>query len=102
MSFFKNKRISLHELKKTFLKSSGVIPRGYGRRYSREDRKMLFEEVFGSKYGYRISNKDYKRAIYDFEKKKSEIKTKEERKIIEDKIRYLKKIERKLYHDSLL
>ncbi len=88
----KKRSISRRELKSTFKKDRGTIPGTGGRKYHRGERGKITGEIFGAKYGSQISKNDYRRAMRDLESSGRKAKTSTEKKGIDRKIDYLRKI----------
>ena len=90
--FSKKQSFPRPELKSVFRKDRGIIPRTGGRRYSRGEREGLVKDVFGTKYGSQISKQDYSRAIKDLERTRRATKTLAEKRNIERKTNYLRRL----------
>lgn len=90
--FDKKKSISRRELKSTFRKDRGTIPRTGGRKYHQRERAKITKEVFGSKYGSEISKNDYRRAMQDLKSAGRKAKTPTEKLKINRKINYLRRL----------
>ena len=88
----KKKSISRRELKSTFGKHHGRIPRTGGKKYYHKQRSSMTREVFGSKYGSQIDKHEYKRAVRDLQTSKRNVKTPREKAAVDRKIRYLKEL----------
>ena len=96
MGIFKDKKsISRHELSSIIVNSSGRIPKSPGKKYSREERKKLVNEAFPNRYGHEISIDDYRSALSSLEELKNKTKDISQKKEIDEKIRFLKDIEKK-------
>ena len=87
----KQKSISRRELKKT-LGTSRRIPGTFGRKYTRKQAEGMEENVFGSKYGSDISKSDYRRAVKGLESTRRKTKDIVQKRKINRKIEYLKKL----------
>ncbi len=89
--FDRKKSVSREELRSALRRDSGIIKGGEGK-YSSGERDRLGQEVFGPKYGSKISKLDYQRAIRDLENKKGRTTSMEEREKIDDRIKYLEQM----------
>ncbi len=91
MSIFKDKKeYSSEEFKEILRRDRGNIPGGG--KFFEHERKKLFSEVFGSRYGSRISKDDFRRAISDLERKMKSTSSDIEKRNFQKKIDYLKRI----------
>lgn len=90
--FDKEKSISRKDLKDILRKDRGMIPGGGGRRYTISEKSRMEREVFGPQYGSNISKDDFRRAVQGLELGKLSAKSDSEKKEIEKKIKYLKKL----------
>ena len=88
----KKRSISRRGLKSTLRKDRGTIPGTGGRRYHRGERSKITGEIFGRKYGSQISKSDYRGAMRDLRSSERKAKTPTERRNINRKIDYLRKI----------
>ncbi len=88
----KRRSISRRELKSTFKKDRGTIPKTGGKKYHRGERSKITGEVFGQKYGSQISKNEYRRVIRDLRSSGRKAKTSTEKLRINRKIDYLRKI----------
>ena len=88
----KIRSIPRRELLGVLRKSSGRIPETGGKRYSRLEREKIMRETFRSKYGHSISKDDYRRAVRGLEETKRGTKNGTERRKLDERIRFLKKI----------
>jgi hypothetical protein len=68
--FDKKKSVTRQELRSALRKDSGLIKGGEGK-YSSKERERMGKEVFGPKYGSKISKLDYQRAIRELENRRS-------------------------------
>ncbi|KPJ55399.1 hypothetical protein AMJ47_00855 [Parcubacteria bacterium DG_72] len=89
--FDRKKSVSRQELRSALRRHSGRIKDSEGK-YSSTERERLGKEVFGPKYGSKISKLDYQRAIRELENKKSRTKDIKERERIDDRIKYLEQL----------
>ena len=89
--FDRKKSVSREELRSALRKDSGIIKGAEGK-YSSGEREKLGKEVFGPKYGSKISKLDYQRAIRELENRRSRTTGIEEREKIDDRIKYLEQI----------
>jgi len=90
--FNKKQSISRKELKSALEKDQGIIPGAGGRKYYRREREKIAKEIFGTRYGSQISRDDYRRAIRGLRSSVKRAKTPAERKNINRKIKYLKRL----------
>lgn len=90
--FEKKQELSRPELRNELKRASGSVPASPGTRYSQKERVAMEKELFGPKYGGGISTKDYQKAIKGLTRERLNVKTAEEKKVIERQIRYLKKL----------
>lgn len=88
--FDKRKSIPRQELKSVFGKHSGRIPGTGGKKYYQGQRQRMVGELFGSKYGSEIDKGDWRRAIQERKSALRRAKTREERRRIDEEIRYLR------------
>ena len=88
--FDKRKSISRKELGSTLRKHHGRIPGTGGKKYYQRERGKITGEVFGAKYGSQIDKHEYKRAVRGLESDKRAVESNEEKRKIDEKIRYLK------------
>ncbi len=86
----KRRSISRRELKSTFKKDRGTIPRTGGKKYYQRERAKMTGEIFGQKYGSEISKNEYRRAIRDLKSSRREAKSPTEKIRINRKIDYLR------------
>jgi len=84
--------ISRKELKSTFKKHHGRIPKTGGVKYHHRQRSKITGEVFGSKYGSQIDKHEYRRAVRDLHTNKRNAKTPREKAAVDRKIRYLEQL----------
>lgn len=93
MSLFEKRReISRGELRSAFRKSSGRIPRTGGQKFYRREREKMEREMFGQKYGSRISREDYRKALRDVQSERRKATMTTERIALDKKIRYLREL----------
>lgn len=90
--FNKKKSVTRLELRNKLRRDRGIIRGGEGR-YSYAQRDKMARETFGPKYGGEISKRDYDRAIRDLELKRGRADISQREKI-DDKIKYLRQIEK--------
>lgn len=88
--FDKRKSISRRELGTTIRKHHGRIPGTSGKKYYQRERDKMTKEVFSQKYGTQIDKHEYKKAIRGLESGKRDVKSSEEKRKIDEKIKYLK------------
>jgi len=89
--FDKKQSVSRKELKDTFRRDSGIIPRTGGKKYYEAERKGMVDKAFSKKYGSQISRGDFRGAIRDLGTAKRQAKTFHEKREIEKRIGYLKR-----------
>jgi len=99
--FDDKKEVSRKELRATLKRSSMTIPGTGGKKYTRRERAGFEKELFSSKYGSRISKRDYKSALESLRKSrfksvpdegKMRRRTTAEKRSIESKRRFMKNI----------
>ncbi len=90
--FDEKKSFSRKELRGTLRKSSGVIPKTGGERYSEQQRVELERQAFGKRFGGNISRPDFRGAVRGLKTDKNKAETKKEKRDIGDRINYLKKL----------
>lgn len=89
--FDKKKSISRREFRKT-LGRTPMRPASGARRHTRRERIKFEKEIFGPKYGGQISERDYRTALGKMHGDRFKAKSSAERREIERKIKYLKRI----------
>ncbi len=89
--FDEKKSYSRPGLKDTLGRTSRPIPGTGGKRFSQGQREGLVKG-FSSKYGSEISKQDYRGAISDLKREKNRAETRQEKRQIEEKVQFLKKI----------
>ncbi len=90
--FDEKKQISRISFREKLKGVSGQIPGSPGRRYSMKERVKIEKELFGPKFGGHISEKEFKYGLKKLSRERLKCKTLEEKRSVERKIRYLKKI----------
>ena len=90
--FDEKESFSRRELRETLRRSSGVIPKTGGKRYSQEERVQLEKKTFGKKFGGNISERDFKGGVRDLKSAGRRAETKEEKRDIKRGIDYLKRL----------
>lgn len=90
--FDKKQSFSRQELKNVFRQDSGVIPKTGGRRFFEAQRTKISQESFSRKYGSDISKQDYRGAVRDLGMTKRRTTDRKERREIERKVNYLKRV----------
>jgi hypothetical protein len=93
MSIFDEKRtFSRKEIKNIAIRDSGAIPKTGEAKFYRRDRERIAEQSFAPKYGSEISKNDYRGAIKDLSRSKLQLDSRTEKRNVDKKINYLKKI----------
>ena len=90
--FDKRQSVSREEIKSTFKKSSGIIPKTGGEKYYQEQRDKLAKEALKPGYGSEISKDDFRKTIRGLEALKKTAKTGQEKIELGKKINYFKEI----------
>ena len=90
--FDKKREISRKDFKGRLQRDRGRIPQGGARRYQRKEREKIAKDLFGPKFGSRISKQDYKRVLRGLREKKRTEKKYSEKEKIEDRIKYLEEL----------
>ena len=91
MGIFDDKKsISRKKLKSTLRKDRGVIPQTGGKKYHSQQRDEMAKGLFGPKYGSKISKNEYGKMIRNLEASKGSVKTSQDRRAIDQKVRYLR------------
>jgi len=90
--FDKKQSFSRSELKKEFRKDSGIIPHTGGKKFYEKQRAEMSDESFARKYGGQISKQDFRGAVRDVAMTKRDAKTFKERREVEKRVNYLKRM----------
>ena len=90
--FDKKRSISKEDLKSVLREDRGIIPKTGGKKYSERERQKMSRKLFGPEYGSEIDKNDWRRRMGKLASEKKEAKTPEERRNVEENIRYLKEI----------
>jgi ribosomal protein RSM22 (predicted rRNA methylase) len=90
--FEEKKSFSREQLRPAFGKDSGQIPKTGGKKYYEGERKKMVGELFPSKYGGQIDEKDYKKVVKDLKASSLRAPTPEERQDARNKMNYLKRM----------
>jgi len=90
--FDKKKEYPRRELRDTFRRDSGIIPRTGGKKYYEAERKGMVDKTFSKKYGSQNCKNYYRGAIRDLGAAKRQAKTFRERREIDKRIGYLKRM----------
>jgi len=90
--FDKKQSFSRREIKETFRRDSGIIPKTGGKKFYEGQRLSMADKSFHRKYGSEISKQDFRDAVRDVAMAKNQARTFKERREIEKRVNYLKKI----------
>lgn len=92
MGIFDNKKSISRSKFREVLRRTPMRSTSSARGYTHRERVNLEREVFGPKYGGQISKRDYRTALGKMHGDRFKAKNSVERREIERKIRYLKRI----------
>lgn len=90
--FDKKSSFSRSELRGAFRKDTGIIPHTGGKKFYEKQRAEIASKSFSRRYGGQISKQDFRGAVRDIGMQKRDVKTFRERREIEKKVGYLKRM----------
>lgn len=90
------KQVSRKEFSKTFRKSNPILPGTGGKLFSGTERLKFEKKLFGRKIDTHVSKDKYKKMIRRIGSEKYKVKTITEKEAMSKKIKFLKKLGKKL------
>jgi len=81
-----------NEMRRIFEKSSGYIPFGRGRAFTRKEREEMFREFFGKEFD--VSKYDYQRTIKRLSEEQRGARDIRAKKDLSDKLKFLRDLEK--------
>ena len=92
MSNFKKEKITKREFRRFLAKKNPILPGTMKRLFETKERKKIEKRIFGRKMEAQITKEKIQKLIKDISKEKYKIRDIEQKRLIDKKIRFFKKL----------
>jgi hypothetical protein len=92
MSLIGKEKITRREFRKFLAKRNPILPGTYKKLFSAQERKLMEKRFFGRRPETQITKEKVQKLIREIGKEKYKVKDLEQKRLIDKKIRFLKKL----------